>query len=385
MFLTPQQVTSLTEESLREFLALSIPEGLHVDYKAALSGVSDKEAKREFLKDVTAFANAAGGHLLLGVREPAENQSVDEQLIGLDNGQALAQDLERVASSSIDPRIPGLRIIAVPLQTGRSCVVVHIPSSLSRPHMVNHSGHRSFYVRHSESSFPMTTHEIREAVLTSTSAEARARLLAASHLADARNTVGDRQAAFFLQAVPLMPPEPAWDVFSPAIETAVRGDARRNKYQHYADLASNVAPQPTIDGVLGQDQRERPTWETEVHRTGYISCLYRDIQVEAVKTVDRFVVHSSTCDVFRAFCHLLKELLSASGTDVPYLMTCAYLNAEGTCVWTDSRYSKFSEPYKKKEILWPEHLRAAGSDPLVIAERLCVEMFNAFGFKQVVK
>ena len=174
MFLTPQQFTSLTEDSLRDFLTLSIPEGLYLDYKAALSGTSDKEAKREFLKDVTAFANAAGGQLFLGVKEPVENQSVDVQLVGVENGASLAQDLERLASSSIDPRIPGLRIVAVSLRSGKSCVAVHIPPSLSRPHMVNHSGHRSFYVRHSESSFQMTTHEIREAVLTSASAEARA-------------------------------------------------------------------------------------------------------------------------------------------------------------------------------------------------------------------
>lgn len=67
MQLTARQVIALTEESLGKFLALSIPEGLYLDYKEGLSGISEKETKREFLKDVTAFANAAGGHLFLGV------------------------------------------------------------------------------------------------------------------------------------------------------------------------------------------------------------------------------------------------------------------------------------------------------------------------------
>jgi Putative DNA-binding domain len=375
----------LTEHSLRKFLSLSIPEGLYLDYKEALSGTSEKEAKREFLKDVTAFANAAGGHLFLGAKEPAEGLSVESQLVGLENGDAVAQDLERLASSSIDPRIPGLRVVRVLLANGRSGVVVHIPPSLSRPHMVNYAGHRSFYVRHSESSFPMTTHEVREAVLTSSSAEARARLFVERRLLEVRSMLGDRPAAFFLQAMPLIAPEVPWDVLSTPFENVIRGDARRNKYQHYADLATNVAPRPTIDGLLGQDQRDQPTWETEVHRTGFVCLLYRDIQVQRVGDVDRFVVHSGTCDIFRAFCHMLKEFLDVSATDVPYLLACAYLNADGTCVWTNSRFGKFSEPYKKKEILWPEHLRATGDDPMVIAESLCLEMFNAFGFKQVVK
>ena len=231
----------------------------------------------------------------------------------------------------------------------------------------------------------MTTHEVREAVLTSASAEARARLFVDRRLREVREFLGSSQAAFFLQAMPLIAPEASWDVLSTPFENVIRGGARSGKYHDYAELASNIAPRPTIDGLLGQDQRDQPTWETEVHRTGYISLLYRDIQVERVGDVNRFVVHSGTCDIFRAFCHMLKECLDVSSTDVPYLLACTYLNAEGTCVWTNSRWGKFSEPYKKKEILWPEHLRATGVDPMLIAERLCLEMFNAFGFKQVVK
>lgn len=385
MHLTAPQVLALTEETLRQFLSLGIPEGLYLDYKEALSGTTEKEAKREFLKDVTAFANAAGGQLFLGVKEPSEGVSIDAQLVGLIDGDMIAQDLERLASTSIDPRIPGLRVVRVQLANGRTCVIVHIPPSLGRPHMVSYAGHRSFYVRHSESSFPMTTHEVREAVLTSSSAEARARMFLDQRLQEVRETIGDRQAALFLQAVPLIAPEPPWDVLSTQFENVIRGNARRDRYQHYADLASSTAPVPTIDGILGQDQRERPTWETEVHRTGYISLLYRDIQVQQIGEVERFVLHSGDTDVFRAFCHVLRECLDVSATDVPYVIAATYLNAEGTCIWTESRRLRFSAPYKKKSIVWPVHLRPTGSDPMEIAERLALGLFNAFGFKEVVK
>jgi hypothetical protein len=385
MYLTKQQIAGLTEESLRQFLSLAIAEGLYLDYKEALSGTSEKEAKREFLKDVTSFANAAGGDVFLGIKEPSDGITLGDQLVGLENGEALAQDLERLASTSIDPRIPGLRIVRVPVGAARSCIVVHIPPSLSRPHMVNYAGHRSFYVRHSESSFPMTTHEVREAVITSASAEGRARSYADQRFDEIRALLGDRVPAFFIQAVPLISPESPWAVLSAPFENVVRGNARRDRYQHYCDLASNIAPRPTIDGLLGTDQREQPTWETEVHRTGYVSALYRDIQVHKVNEIDRYVVHSGDCDLFRAFCHMLNELLDASGTDVPYLVTCAYLNGQGTCLWTESRRSKFSEPYAKRNIVWPEHMRSTGEDPMAIAESLCLEMFNAFGFKEVMK
>ena len=106
--------------------------------------------------------------------------------------------------------------------------------------------------------------------------------------------------------------------------------------------------------------------------------------MESFDGVESRVVHRGTCDVFKAFCHMLKELLDVSGTDVPYLIKSTYLNARGTRLWTQSRWKNLSEPYEKKDILWPEHLRATGADPISIAEDLSLEMFNAFGLRQII-
>ncbi len=51
-------------ETLRENKAL---ESRFIDFKAKAIGGAEKD-KREFLADVTAFANVAGGDLILGVR-----------------------------------------------------------------------------------------------------------------------------------------------------------------------------------------------------------------------------------------------------------------------------------------------------------------------------
>lgn len=372
------------EDSLRQFLSLRIPEGLYIDYKEGLSGTSEKkDAKREFLKDITALANAAGGHIFIGVKEPRDSLSIDNQLVGLDSGESLAQDLERLASTSIDPRVPGLRIVHVPLQNNKSCLLVHIPPSFSRPHMVSHMGHRSFYIRHSESSFPMTTHEVREAVLASASAEARARLYLQRRVAEVRNTLEDHKPAIFIQAMPMMSLESAWDILDTNYENVLRGGTRRGKFQYYYDLASDTAPRPTIDGLLGRDQRTDPTWETEIHRNGYVSVCFTGIQVEKVGDADRYTLHSGYCGLFKSFCHLLVEVWSVSGTDLPYGISSVCLNAKGTCLFIHGAWPKFSEPYRKQEIVWPEHVRLTGQNPMEIADAMCTEMFNAFGFKQV--
>jgi hypothetical protein len=381
MHLTSAQALAMNERSLKEFVALRIPEGPYLDYKVAVSNNFDKDAKREFLKDVSSFANAVGGDLLIGVKEPADGQATTDQIVGLDDGRDLAQSLEQLAAACIDPRIPGLSIVPVELATKRFCFLIHVPPSLSRPHMVSHAGHKSFYIRHSESCAQMTTHEIREAVLTSASAEERARRLVAQRLAEVRERAGDRRA-IFIQAAPLIPPDPKWDVLAGSFNGPLTGTARGAKYQYYS-FRSHMT-RPTIDGLLGRDSNE-PLWETEVHRTGYVSLLLWDIPEDDLSNGQKIIaLHKNYCEAFRAFCDLLAELWEVAKTDAPYLIACSYLNARGTRLWREAAYrNPLTEPFLKQDLTWPEHLRSTGEDPAVIADNLCLEMFNAFGERKV--
>ncbi len=93
MYFTSTEIHILDEAQLRSFLEKRIPEGHHLDYKKELGRGID--AKREFLKDITAFANANGGDIIIGADEPNEKLKVEHQLHGVDNGDSLAQDLER--------------------------------------------------------------------------------------------------------------------------------------------------------------------------------------------------------------------------------------------------------------------------------------------------
>lgn len=383
MYLTRQQLAALDEAGLRAFLDTAVPECLYLDYKISLSGSSDKDAKREFLKDVTAFANAGGGQLLLGVKEPADDLSVDDQLIGVEGAEALAQDLERLCSASIDPRIPGLCFFRVPLSNERGCLIVHVPPSLSRPHMVTHQGHRTFYVRHSESCFPMTTHEIREAVLQSATSEMRVRQRIADEADRIRQQAMPRKPLIFLQAVPLVPVEPKWDVFSETFDSAIRAGASNSGLRDYANLRTSLAPKPTIYGLRTQDDHSNPLWRLNAHRDGYLSLVYTNIATRLAPNVERPVVHSGTCDVFRAFCWLLAELQSVTGTDTPCVISGHLFNAKGISLWTERPDNKFTEPYPDDEIIWPEHVRSTGSDLTEIAESISRELFYAFGFKQI--
>jgi hypothetical protein len=130
---------AITQEHLLTLIEDQVPEGKTIDYKQALPGNSYAD-KREFLADGSSFANAAGGHLVFGVKEQG---GVPVELCGL-QGINADEEINRLESSirdGIKPRIPGLVLRPVPLHNGGIAVVVRIPRSWALPHVVDFQGH----------------------------------------------------------------------------------------------------------------------------------------------------------------------------------------------------------------------------------------------------
>ena len=68
MPLSNKPLESLEKSDLQSLVENQVPEGKTIDYKQALPGNSDSD-KREFLADVSSFANAVGGNLIYGIKE----------------------------------------------------------------------------------------------------------------------------------------------------------------------------------------------------------------------------------------------------------------------------------------------------------------------------
>ena len=67
MSLANKPLDQLTEADFLELIANKVPESKTLDYKVDLK-FGDRD-KREFLADVTSFANTTGGYLLIGIKE----------------------------------------------------------------------------------------------------------------------------------------------------------------------------------------------------------------------------------------------------------------------------------------------------------------------------
>ena len=144
---------------LEELVEGGVPEALRLEYKRKPYGGSDDD-KRELLKDVSALANSAGGHLIIGI---AAINGCAEKLDGVDKAIVDAEVLrmESIIRSSVEPRIVGLQMQAVTSDSGRTAIVIRVQRSWNGPHRVTFKGLNKFYVRGSASVNEASVEELR--------------------------------------------------------------------------------------------------------------------------------------------------------------------------------------------------------------------------------
>ncbi len=148
------------EEDLLVLVAAGEKESITLDYKACGSLKNTDAKKIELSKDISAFANSAGGTIVYGV---SENGYVPTGLdVGFDPNEISKEWIEQVLNSRIQRRISGIRINQIELVTtapGKVAYAVHIPQSLDAPHQ---AADKRFYKRFNFESVPMEEYEIRD-------------------------------------------------------------------------------------------------------------------------------------------------------------------------------------------------------------------------------
>lgn len=171
----------LTEPDLQELVVAGATEGRDLEFKLQLPESADA-AKKEFLADVSSFANTVGGHLIFGVREEA---GVVVEMLGVTvtNVDAEKLRLENMIRSGIDPRIPGVGIHAIPIANGNQVLVVRVPRSWAAPHMVTYGGSSRFFGRNTSGKYPLDVRELRAAYLLSETTADRIRDLRLDRIA----------------------------------------------------------------------------------------------------------------------------------------------------------------------------------------------------------
>jgi len=187
-----KDLEQITEETLKELKDNKVLEGKTIEYKQEL----DKDRK-EFLADVSSFANASGGDLIIGV---SEDKGFITSIDGLevDDIDHEISRLENIIRDGIERRIPSYKIQPVKLENSKYVLIIRVQQSWIGPHRVIFNKDYQFYSRNSNGKYPLDVSELRVAFNLSETITERI-----------RNFRQDRLAKIIATETPVILPESA--------------------------------------------------------------------------------------------------------------------------------------------------------------------------------
>ena len=166
-------LAQIAKEDIESLVNAKVSEKRTLDYKQHWPDNSS-EGKREFLYDVSSFANALGGDLVFGIEDERDADGKATGLpasacgVAVSNVSSEIARFENLIRDGIAPRIQGIGWQVVEGFRVGPVIVMRVPRSLFVPHMVVFGGMARFYGRNSTGKYPMEIGEIRSAFVEST-------------------------------------------------------------------------------------------------------------------------------------------------------------------------------------------------------------------------
>jgi len=159
-----KKITDINIEDIQILVDNEVGESKILEYKKELH-IDTGDQRKEFLADISAFANADGGTIIYGIEESNET-NLPSKVCGITivNEDELLRKVNSLLRDSIAPRIPDIdyRIIQIS-DENQYIFIMQVKPSYMMPHRVIYKNHDKFYVRNPKGKHPMDIGELRQA------------------------------------------------------------------------------------------------------------------------------------------------------------------------------------------------------------------------------
>jgi hypothetical protein len=375
----PKEFDTITKADIEALVANAVAEGRTIEYKRQLPGGTDDE-KKEFLADVSSFANAGGGDIIFGVIEkrdgdnkPTNLPEKAEGLAGINAGAEIIR-LDAIIQSGMEPRIPGCRIRSIDGFASGSVLVIRIPKSWTSPHMVTFKNLSRFFSRTSAGKNQLDVGEIRSAFTASGDLRAKITAFRTERLGKivANEAAIDLSPTpkIVLHLVPLSILNPTSQIGFALLENDpnLAAPIQNNSYNNRHNL----------DGFLSYN----------MSRTGGASPGYTQVfRSGAFEAVDADLFNSSADLKLVASTYVEQHILQATarylktakqiGTPLPLIVMVSAFGLKGYGIATSSAYQNFRPTHliDRDTLLFPDVLLEDYSTP---ADVVLKPIFDAF-------
>jgi len=172
-----QNLDTINKSDIDQIIAEGVPENDQIEFKRSLPAnkkcldswetgenkIGDK-ARNEILEEIVAFANAHGGHLLLGIDETTEKPARASAIVPIQRCAELADKLRLYARDCIEPQLPIFHTAGIETDgKGGGVVIIRVPQSRLAPHRLIPT--KQCYIRRADRSEKMTMREIQDLTL----------------------------------------------------------------------------------------------------------------------------------------------------------------------------------------------------------------------------
>lgn len=321
-----RRLDQVDRTDIENLVVNGIPESNRLDYKEALPG-NDDEGKKEFLRDVSAMANANGGDLIYGMREQRDREggatAIDVVGIAGINIDATRLWMENLIRDCIKPRLTGVDVRAVPAGDSKEVMIVRVPRSWNGPHVVEFKKHWRFYSRSAAGNYQMDVAQLRHAF---TFADTLLQRLNEFRLDRLAKIVADESLAatakviLHIQPLTSLQPDTEVDVVK----------ARRdvdNLNLIYSGISADVV-RFNLDGLLARISREESAGYLQVFRNGIIESvdtLLLNSEHSRTLSFDAVELEESIIQATYRYMALLRNL----EVSPPYMLSLSLLRVEG--------------------------------------------------------
>ncbi len=355
----------------------SVGESLHLDYKAAFA-LTTREDQKEFLKDVSAFANSQGGLLIYGIEEEKDaqgkNTGLPKRILGVPvpNADQLTQQIENYLRDGIEERLPRYELNFIPVGTTGSLILIRVPWSMRSPHMVKLGADRLFK-RIIGGCQNMSVGQIRDSVLQTQSITEGVEAFIKSRVDKLRARSGD--TFLTVHVVPLQRERSILPMHGFTFE------------QLALNIGGNGLPQGlglniryTLEGYkVSQDLSDRQPHHCLIFRDG--SCEYRDTTAFSEPNDTRgksFYRQSFEQQLFRQVTAAL-NLYSGGYAQLPAIVAVTLIRANDFVLYGSYR------PYKVEEDICridPVLITELTPDVKPLLRPVCDMVSNVFGLSR---
>lgn len=371
-------IDQITESDLQSLIDNAVAERKTIEYKQILQANSDSE-KKEFLADVSSFANASGGDLIFGI---STEKDVPKSLAGIDITNADITKLDSMIRDGIEPRLPSIAIQLIMLSNSKNVLIIRVAKSWLSPHRVTYKGHDKFYSRSTNGKYSLDVSELRIAFTLSEALTEKIRRFREERIskinADETPVPFEGKAKIILHLIPLISFNPAQRY---EIEKIATGPIRMPPiYNNGWDQRYN------LDGIItySGNGKEKSHTYTQLYRNGIIEAV-EGFLLSSSEDKKPFIPSIAYEEELIDSLNMYLKVLQHIKVELPILVFLTLLNVKNYYMYVD----KFKYPFIKHHaidrdiLLLPEAIIENYNDSADKVLKPCFDaIWNACGFPE---